>query len=86
MAEIFGHNTGKLLDEAVTPELAERWTRIYDALLEAKRPLRLQGTYQDEAMQHMIAESLAVPLGNGDAPPVSVLAATYYRSRYKDDG
>jgi hypothetical protein len=85
MAEIFGHSTGKLLDEVVPPELAERWTVIYDALLEAKRPLRLQGTYKGDAMQHRIAESLAVPLGNGDAPPVSVLAATYYRSRYKDE-
>jgi len=45
----------------------------------------LQGTYRQETMEHLIAESLAVPLGNGDAPPVSVLAATYYRSRYKDE-
>ncbi|MES2292830.1 MAG: PAS domain-containing protein [Pseudomonadota bacterium] len=85
LGEMFGHHTGKLLDEVAPPELAERWTYIYDALLEMKRPLRLQGTYRQEAMEHLIAESLAVPLGNGDAPPVSVLAATYYRSRYKDE-
>jgi hypothetical protein len=85
MGEVFGHHTGKLLDEVVSPELAERWTYIYDALLEMKRPLRLQGTYKQEAMEHLVAESLAVPLGNGDAPPVCVLAATYYRSRYKNE-
>ena len=85
LGEVFGHHTGKLLGEVVSSELAERWTTIYDALLEMKRPLRLQGTYRQETMEHLIAESLAVPLGNGDAPPVSVLAATYYRSRYKDE-
>lgn len=85
MGEVFGHHTGKLLDEAVSPELAERWTYIYDALLEMKRPLRLQGTYRQEALEHLAAESFAVPLGNGDAPPVCVLAATYYRSRYKNE-
>jgi len=85
MAEIFGPNTGRLLDEAVSPELAERWTCVYDALLEMKQPLRLQGTYRQETMEHLIAESLAVPLGNGDQPPNSVLAATYYRSRYKNE-
>lgn len=85
MAEIFGPNTGKLLEEAASPELAARWTCIYDTLLELKQPLRLQGTYRQEGMEHLIAESLAIPLGNGDLPPASVLAATYYRSRYKDE-
>ena len=84
MAEMFGNQTGKLLEEAAPPELAERWTFVYDALLDMKRPLRLQGTYKQEAMEHLVAETLAVPLGNGSRGPVSVLAATYYQSRYKD--
>jgi hypothetical protein len=85
IAEIFGSSTGKLLDEVVAPELAERWTCVYDAMLEMEKPLRLQGTYKQQDMEHLIAESLAVPLGNGGQPPVSVLAATYYRSRYKGE-
>jgi hypothetical protein len=84
MAEKFGNHAGKLLEEAVPRELAERWTYVYDALLDMKRPLRLQGTYRQEAMEHLVAETLAVPLGNGERAPISVLAATYYRSRYKD--
>jgi hypothetical protein len=84
MAEMFGNQTGKLLEDAAPPELAERWTFVYDALLEMKRPLRLQGTYKQEGMEHLIAETLAVPLGNAGRKPVSVLAATYYQSRYKD--
>jgi len=84
MAEMFGNQTGKLLEDAAPPELAERWTFVYDALLEMKRPLRLQGTYKQEGMEHLIAETLAVPLGNGNRNPVSILAATYYQSRYKD--
>ena len=84
MTEMFGNQTGKLLEEAAPPELAERWTFVYDALLEMKRPLRLQGTYSQEGMEHLVAETLAVPLGNGNRNPVSILAATYYQSRYKD--
>lgn len=84
MAEMFGNQTGKLLEEAAPPELAARWTFVYDALLEMKRPLRLQGSYKREGMEHLIAETLAVPLGNGARNPVSVLAATYYQSRYQD--
>ena len=55
-------------------ELAERWTAVYDAMLDARRPLRLQGTYEQERMEYLVGESLNVPLGNGDAPPVSVLS------------
>jgi hypothetical protein len=85
IADIFGSNAGRLLDEVVTPELAARWTCVYDAMLEMERPLRLQGTYRQQDMEHLIAESLAVPLGNGGRAPVSVLAASYYRSRYKSE-
>ena len=66
------------------PELAERWTGVYDAILEAGRPLRLVGTYRQEAMAYLIGEAFAAPLGNGDLPPVSVFAATYYTSRHKN--
>ena len=37
-----------------------------------------------QALEHLVAETLAVPLGNGNRNPVSILAATYYQSRYRD--
>ncbi|HXS06923.1 MAG TPA: hypothetical protein VN723_09045 [Rhizomicrobium sp.] len=83
MADYFGSQTGKLLEEAAPPELAERWIACYDALLEARRPLRLVGTYDKGKLDYLVAETLAVPLGNGDAPPNSILAATYYTPRHK---
>ena len=83
LADYFGPQTGRLLEEAVSPELAGRWNAAYDALLEARQPLRLVGTYDKGKMDYLIAETLAVPLGNGDRPPVSVLAATYYTPRHK---
>jgi hypothetical protein len=83
LVEFFGDQTGKLLEESVPAELAERWTGVYDAILDARRPLRLQGTYEQERMEFLVGESLNVPLGNGDAPPVSVLSATYYTPRYR---
>jgi hypothetical protein len=85
LVEYFGDQTGKLMQDAVPPELNERWAGVYDALLEARRPLRMQGTYRQERMDYLAGESLAVPLGNGDAPPVSILAATYYRPRMQID-
>jgi hypothetical protein len=86
LVDYFGDQTGKLMADSVPPELAERWTGVYDALLEARRPLRLVGTYSEERMHYLIGESLAVPLGNGDQPPVSVLSATYYTPRHKSRG
>ena len=44
------------------------------------------GTYEHEECDYLIAEALAVPLGNGDAPPVSVLSATYFTPRHKNRG
>lgn len=83
MAHYFGDQQGKMLDAAVPQDLAQRWTGIYDALLEARRPLRLRGSYETENMNYLMTESFAVPLGNGDAPPVSVLSATYFMPRIK---
>jgi hypothetical protein len=81
LVEHFGDQTGKLMEDSVPAELNDRWAAVYDALLEARRPLRLQGTYKQERMDYLAGESLAVPLGNGDAPPISVLSATYYTRR-----
>lgn len=81
LVEFFGNQTGKLMTDSVPSDLAERWTGAYDALLEAQRPLRFQGTYNQERMDYLVGESLAVPLGNGGAPPVSILSATYYTRR-----
>jgi hypothetical protein len=85
LVEHFGDQTGKTLDEAVPGDLAERWGAVYDAVLDARRPLRVRGTYEQEQMDYLVGESLNVPLGNGDAPPVSVMSVTYYTPRYKDE-
>src|SRR5215469_4944486 len=86
LADYFGSQTGKLLEETAPPQLVERWIACYDTLLLARRPLRLVGTYDKGKMDYLIAETLALPLGNGDLPPVSVLSATYYTPRHKSRG
>jgi hypothetical protein len=86
LVNYFGDQTGKLMEQSVPPELAERWTGVYDALLEARRPLRLVGTYSQERMGYLIGEAFAVPLGNGNQPPLSVFSATYYTPRHKSRG
>jgi hypothetical protein len=86
LVEHFGDQTGKLMEEAVPGELAARWAAVYDAILDARRPLRVRGTYEQEPMDYLVGESLNVPLGNGDAPPISVMSVTYYTPRYKIEG
>ena len=86
LVEFFGDQTGKLMEESVPPELAERWTGVFDTILEARRPLRLVGTYSQERMSYLIGEAFAVPLGNSDLPPTSILSATYYTPRHKARG
>lgn len=86
LVEFFGDQTGKLMADSVPPELAERWTGVYDAILEARRPLRLVGTYTHERMSYLVGEAFAVPLGHGDLAPVSVFSATYYTPRHKARG
>jgi len=83
LADYFGSQTEKLLEETAPPDLVERWIACYDTLLLARRPLRLVGTYDKGKLDYLIAETLAMPLGNGDLPPVSVLSATYYTPRHK---
>ena len=83
LVEFFGDQTGKLMEESVPPELAERWAGVFDTILEARRPLRMVGTYSQERMSYLIGEAFAVPLGNGDLPPISILSATYYTPRHK---
>jgi hypothetical protein len=86
LVDYFGDQTGKLMEESVPRDLAERWTGVYDTLLEAGRPLRLVGKYNQERMDYLIGEAFAVALGNGDMPRVSVFSATYYTPRHKNRG
>jgi hypothetical protein len=83
LAHFFGDQTGKLLEDAVPPALAERWAGVYDAVLDAGRPLRMIGTYDQESMNYLVGEALAIPLGNGDAPRSCVLSAAYFTPRHK---
>jgi hypothetical protein len=86
LSDYFGSQTGKLLEETAPPQLVERWIACYDTLLLARRPLRLVGTYDKSKLDYLIAETLAIPLGNGDMPPAGVLSATYYTPRHKSRG
>ena len=83
LVDYFGDQTGRLMEDSVPPELAERWAGVYDALLDARRPLRLVGSYSRGRMDYLIGEAFAVPLGNGDLAPTSVFSATYYTPKHK---
>lgn len=81
LVQHFGEQTGKLLEESIPPGIVEAWNAGYDALLAARRPVRVLTYYQMPSVDYLTGESFSVPLGNGDAMPTSVLTVTYFRPR-----
>jgi hypothetical protein len=81
LVEHFGEQTGKLLEDSIPPGIVEAWNAGYDALLAARKPVRVLTYYQMPSVDYLTGESFSVPLGNGGAPPASVLTVTYFRPR-----
>jgi hypothetical protein len=82
MAQQFGDQTGKFLENAVPPHLVEGWNLGYDAILEAGRPVRVISFYGQENANYLTGETFAVPLGSKEGGPVAVMAATYFTPRH----
>lgn len=81
MAQHFGDQTGKFLENAIPPHLVDGWNLGYDAILEAGRPVRVLIHYGMESVSYLTGETFCVPLGNGSTAPVAVLTATYFTPR-----
>jgi hypothetical protein len=81
LVQYFGEQTGRMLEDSVSPESAEAWNTGYLALLKAQRPMRVLTYYQMESVDYITGESFSVALGNGALPPVSVLTVTYFSPR-----
>jgi hypothetical protein len=81
LVQHFGEQTGKLLENSIPPGIVEAWNTGYDALLKAKKPVRVLTFYQMPSVDYLTGESFSVPLGNPGGTPTSVLTVTYFRPR-----
>lgn len=84
LAEYFGNQTGRLLEDSITPENIAAWNAGYDALLAGGKALRVLIFYEAPGLRYLRSEVFAAPLGKKDGPPDSVFLATYFSARVED--
>lgn len=77
LAALFGEHTGHSLDEMVLPQMLPGWVAFYDAILSARRPVRLINYYRLPNDGFLKGEIFAAPLADDAGAVRMVLAATY---------
>jgi len=77
LLQLFGEHTGRFLDEMVTPEMLPSWQAIYDAIIEARRPLRIVTHFRIPSSDFLKGEMLAAPIADAAGIENMILAATY---------
>jgi hypothetical protein len=80
-AQILGDLTGKLLDEALPPDILPRWYGALDATLGTRAPLRFLGREDTNQMTFLTGEFLAAPLAADDGQVNLVLGAARYSGK-----
>jgi hypothetical protein len=83
LAEYFGNQTGKFLEESIPESRIATWNAGYDALLAGGKPLRVQIFYEAPGLNFLRSEVFAAPLGKKDGPSDSVFLATYFSARFE---
>lgn len=84
VAEVVGHNTGKTLEESLSPELVPRWIECADLLLDGVRPLRFLGRVHLKGREYLDAENLLVPLADDEGQPTFLMAFCRYTPRLSE--
>ncbi len=80
-----GDQTGKMLDEVVSPDHLPRWVECCDLVLDGGVPLRFIGRVHLEGKEYLNAENLYVPLANDTNEPVFVMALCRYTPRHSEN-
>jgi len=77
LAQYTGDWTGKFLDESVPPVFQPSWFATYDTAIAAGVPLRFVSRFRAEHLQHVQAETLIAPLGDGGAANGLLISVVY---------
>lgn len=84
IAQSFGEQTGKYLEDFVPPEMMPRWRSGYDAVLEAGRPVRVVSKFSLPQVSYLYGEALSAPLAGSDSAPSMVLSVTHLSAKPLD--
>ncbi len=86
LSELLGNLQGRLLEEAVSVELARRWHALLDLTLDEVRPLRFTNRIAYKGREHLQAEALHLPLSELGPPPTMVLVCALFKPNTARDG
>jgi len=78
LAQRFGEQTGHFIEMSVPMDRLPRWIAAYDAVLEAKTPMRFISHFEIPRISHLNGESFSAPLANEGRRPNTILACTYF--------
>jgi hypothetical protein len=81
LVQYFGEQTGRMLEDSVSPDIVDAWNTGYYAVLKARRPIRTLTYFQMESVDYITGENFSVALGNGDQESTNVLTVTYFSPR-----
>ena len=84
IAQSFGEQTGKYIDDFVPPELMDRWAGGYAAILETGKPIRVVNKFALPQVNYLYGEALSAPLADSKGEPNLVLSVTYMSSQPRD--
>ena len=79
LTEVLGNLQGKILDDAVSPELVSRWHAVLDLVLAEARPLRFSNRHAYKGREYLQAEALDLPLSESGGPPNMVLICALFK-------
>jgi hypothetical protein len=84
IAQSFGEQTGKFIDDFVPSELMDRWAGGYDAILATGKPIRVVNKFALPQVNYLYGEALSAPLADSKGEPNLVLSVTYMSARPRD--
>ena len=79
VAQTIGELTGKFLDEALPEPSRERTTACYQAVIDAREPLRFLTKFSLDKISYLCAEFLSAPLASDGATVDMVMTVTDFR-------
>jgi hypothetical protein len=81
LARYAGDNTGKHLEESVSPQRLESFIALYDMALDVRAPIRVVSFYQAPELDYLMGETLLAPLGVPHGGTPLLLSVTYAKPR-----
>jgi hypothetical protein len=81
MARIFGEQTGKFIDEALPRAVLERWVAVYDTVLAAGGPVRIESVFQLPQFSYLACETFSAPVRGVSGNADTILSASQLDAR-----